>query len=409
MANSITKTKFQEIKEKTEKFIVGNYSRHEISFEYGVGEYLFDSEGKQYLDFQSGIAVTNLGHSEADIIAALQEQADKLFHTSNLFYSKEQAELAETLIAHSFPGKVFFCNSGTEANEAAFKLARKHSVKKGISNPIILALKGSFHGRSTGAMSMTGQEKVRQGFGDLVSGFHFIQENDIEDLEKAFSKHSGHIAGMIVEPILGEFGVLPIREEFLKRARELTASEGAPLIFDEIQTGMGRTGKLFCFQHYSFTPDIMTLAKGLGSGFPMGAVIIGEKFSNVLEPGSHGTTFGGNHLAAKIGYETIRVLKTRDILNNVPALSEFFFKRLKMLQLKFPETIREVRGIGLHIGVELTIPVKSIIKKCLENGLILNGTNEKVIRILPPLNIGIERIDEAVSIIEKVFEGENLK
>lgn len=227
MANSITKTKFQEIKEKTEKFIVGNYSRHEISFEYGVGEYLFDSEGKQYLDFQSGIAVTNLGHSEADIIAALQEQADKLFHTSNLFYSKEQAELAETLIAHSFPGKVFFCNSGTEANEAAFKLARKHSVKKGISNPIILALKGSFHGRSTGAMSMTGQEKVRQGFGDLVSGFHFIQENDIEDLEKAFSKHSGHIAGMIVEPILGEFGVLPIREEFLKRARELTASEGA--------------------------------------------------------------------------------------------------------------------------------------------------------------------------------------
>jgi acetylornithine/N-succinyldiaminopimelate aminotransferase len=408
MSDISIKTKFSEIQNKTNKFILGNYTRNEIAFEYGVGEYLFDTEGKQYIDFQSGIAVTNLGHSEADIIDALREQADKLFHTSNLFYSAEQADLAETLIVHSFPGKVFFCNSGTEANEAAMKLARKHAVQKGITDPVIISLKGSFHGRTSGSMSMTGQNKIREGFGELVPGFVFVKENSIEELEQAFSQWKGKIAGFIAEPILGEYGVLPIKEDFLKRARELTAENGCPMILDEIQTGIGRTGKLFCFQHYKFTPDIVTLAKGLGSGFPIGAVIIGEKFSNVLSPGSHGSTFGGNHLAARVAFETIRVLMTRDILTNIPALSDFFFKRLRIVQQKFPKHIKEIRGIGLHIGVELFSSSKPIVKKCLEYGLILNSTNETVIRIMPPLQISIERIDEAMTILEKVL-GESVE
>ena len=371
MSELQTTSKFKSIKEKSDQYILGNYGRFEIAFEYGVGEYLFDTEGKKYLDFMSGIAVTNLGHSEADIIDSLREQSDKVFHTSNYFYSKEQADLAEVLIVNSFPGKVFFCNSGTEANEAALKIARRHGVSKGISNPIILTMKGSFHGRTTGSMSMTGQQKIRDGFGDLLPGFDYIEENNLSHLEEMFTKYKGRIAAVITEPILG----------------------------------IGRTGKLFCYQHFPFLPDVMTLAKALGSGFPIGAVIIGEKHTDLLKPGMHGSTFGGNHLASIVAFETLRVLFTRDILSQVEALSEFFFRRLRLIQGNFPTLISEVRGRGLHIGVVLTIPSKEIVAECLQRGLILNSTNEKVVRIMPPLTITIEKIEEAMTIFESVLSG----
>jgi acetylornithine aminotransferase len=405
MSELQTTSKFTSIKEKSDKYILGNYGRFDVAFEYGAGEYLFDSEGKQYLDFMSGIAVTNLGHSEADIIDSLREQADKVFHTSNYFYSKEQADLAEVLIVNSFPGKVFFCNSGTEANEGALKIARRHGVNKGIKDPIILTMKGSFHGRTTGSMSMTGQQKILDGFGDLLPGFDYIEENNNNHLEEMFAKYKGRIVAVLTEPILGEFGVLPLKDDFLLRLRKITAENGTLLIFDEIQTGVGRTGKLFCYQHFPFTPDVMTLAKALGSGFPIGAVIIGEKHTELLKPGMHGSTFGGNHLASKVAYETLRIILSREILPQVEALSEFFFRRLRMLQETFPNLISEVRGRGLHIGVVLTIPSKEIVAECLHRGLILNSTNEKVVRIMPPLNISIERIEEAMTIFESVLSG----
>jgi acetylornithine aminotransferase len=403
MDDKVTITRFAEIQKKSEKYLLGNYSRQEICFEYGVGEYLFDTEGKRYLDFQSGIAVTNLGHCEADIIDAIREQSDKLFHTSNLFYSAEQAQLAEVLVENSFPGKVFFCNSGTEANEAAFKLARKFAVSRNIEKPIILSMKGSFHGRTTASMMMTGQEKIRTGFGTLLDGFDYIQENDTQDLEAKFRKYQGRIAAVIAEPILGEYGVVPLELDFLILLRKLCSENNAILIFDEIQTGIGRTGKLFCFQHTPFSPDVMTLAKGLGNGFPIGAVVIGEKFKDYLTPGSHGSTFGGNHLAARVAYETLRVILTRDILSVINGLSEFAFRRLRVLQNEFPKIIQEVRGIGLHIGIELKIPSKPIATACLHKGLIINSTNEKCLRIMPPINISIERIDEGISILESVL------
>lgn len=401
-------SKIESIKEKTNKYVLGTYNRFDIAFEYGVGELLFDVNGKQYIDFQSGISVTNLGHSEADIIDALREQADKLFHTSNLFYSSEQADLAEVLIVNSFPGKVFFCNSGTEANEAAIKIARRHAVSKGIKDPVVLTMKGSFHGRTTGAMSMTGQYKVREGFGDLLPGFDYIEENNITHLIEMFSKYKGRISAVITEPVLGEYGVLPLSDEFLIQLRKLTAENGALLVFDEIQTGIGRTGKLFCFQHFPFTPDVLTLAKALGSGFPIGAVIVGEKHTHLLQSGMHGSTFGGNHLACKIAFETLRVILTRDLISQVPSLSEFFFRRLRLIQNNFPNLITEIRGKGLHIGVVLSIPSREIVKECLQNGLILNSTNEKVVRIMPPINISIERIEEAMTIFETVLAGVNV-
>lgn len=405
MGKIAEKTAFETIRSKTDKYILGTYSRYETAFEYGVGDLLFDTDGKQYIDFFSGVAVTNLGHGEADLIDAIRNQADRVMHTSNLYYSEPQANLAEVIIENSFPGKVFFCNSGTEANEGALKLARKYAQKRNISDPVILSLKGSFHGRTTGSMVMTGQPKIREGFGDLMPGFDYIQENSIDDLESKFAKYEGRIAGLIMEPILGEFGVLPLSEDFLNSARKLTQDHKALLIFDEIQTGMGRTGKLFFFQHLNFTPDVMTLAKGLGSGFPIGAVVIGEKFTDILGAGIHGSTFGGNHLAAAAAFETFRIILGRELLENVPALSEYMFRNLRAIQVKYGKLIKEVRGKGLHIGVVLSVPSKQVALECLKKGLVVNSTNENVIRMMPPLIVSIERIHEALQIFEEVIAG----
>ncbi|HMV45565.1 MAG TPA: aminotransferase class III-fold pyridoxal phosphate-dependent enzyme, partial [Leptospiraceae bacterium] len=344
----------------------------------------------------------NLGHSDADIIDVIRRQADMLFHTSNWFYSEEASLLAEAIIVNSFAGKVFFCNSGTEANEAAFKLARRYAYSKGKHNPVMISLKQSFHGRTVASMAMTGQSKVRDGFGELLSGFDYVEVNDEVSLEDAFERNQGNIAGLILELVIGEGGIIPLTQSFVNLARKLTQENDALLIFDEIQTGMGRTGKLFACEHYGIEPDAMTLGKALGSGFPIGALVVSTPFETVLNPGSHGSTFGGNHLATAIAYETMRILIGREIIQNVPALSEFIFTRLRMLQGKYP-IIKEVRGLGLHIGVDFTIPSKSIAVECLKEGLIVNSTAETVIRIMPPLNIGIERLDEALQIFERVI------
>ncbi len=397
------KSKFDSVKELTEKYILPTYNRYPVSFHYGVGDLLFDQDNREYIDFQSGIAVTNLGHGEADVIEAVREQADRLFHSSNLYYSEEQAKLAEVIIQNSFPGKVFLCNSGTEANEAAFKLMRRFGLQKNLVKPVIFALQNSFHGRTVSSMSMTGNSSIKEGFGELIPDVHHIIPNDEDSLISAFDKHGENVAGIIMEPIIGEGGIIPLSQGFVNLARKLTKETNSLLIFDEIQTGMGRTGKLFCFEHFGFSPDAMTLAKALGSGFPIGALVVDEAYTSVLGKGMHGSTFGGNHLACAAAYETFRVILSRNLLENVETVSSQMFQRLEQLQSTYP-VIKDIRGRGMHIGVELTVPSRPVAEACLAKGLVINSTANTVLRIMPPLTISLERSSEGLDILESVIK-----
>ncbi|EIE01798.1 aspartate aminotransferase family protein [Leptospira licerasiae] len=400
-----TASEFQKTKELTDKYLLDLFNRYPVAFRYGANELLFDQDNKQYIDFLAGVAVTNLGHSDPDIIEAIRNQIDKLMHTSNWFYSEEASRLAELLILNTFPGKVFLCNSGTEATEAAFKLARAYAEQKQIHDPVIISLHKSFHGRSVSGISLTGQKKMHTGFGKLLEGIEFVSPNNEEELVDAFERFAGRVVAFIAEPILGESGIIPLSHGYMNLVRELTLENEALLILDEIQTGFGRTGTMFAFETFGFSPDVMTLAKGLGSGFPMGALIVAEKYQNVLSKGTHGSTFGGNHLAAAIAYETIRIIQTRDVLANVNSCSEIAFSRLNQMKQK-NKVIKEIRGKGLHIGVELTVPSRPIAELCLEKGLIVNATGDTVIRIMPPLTISTQYLNEGLDILESVLEAQ---
>ncbi len=392
---------FADIKAKTEKYILGNYRPADVAFYFGQGEYLYDTTNKQYIDFLCGISVTNLGHGEADIVQAIRDQAERIIHSSNLFYNQEQAMLAEALVNHTFPGKVFFCNSGTEANEAAFKLARRHGLEKGDAIRI-LTLDQSFHGRTAAAMSLTGQAKIHTGFGPLVPGVSYLVPDDLDQLEKAIEEDGSGICALFLELVQGEGGVRPLDKEYVQAARELTDEHNILLVVDEIQTGMGRTAKLFAYEHYEIIPDVMTMAKGLGNGFPIGAMLVAEPFVNLLGPGTHGSTFGGNHLAARVAFETLRIIVGREVLANAEALSHFFFSRLRAMATTVP-IITEVRGLGLHIGLALDRPSAPLVATCRERGLLLNATAETVIRIMPPLTMSLERAAEGLDILEAVL------
>ncbi|TGL59567.1 aspartate aminotransferase family protein [Leptospira sarikeiensis] len=401
-----TASDFLQTKELSDKYLLDLFNRYPVAFRYGVNELLFDQNNKQYIDFLAGVAVTNLGHSDPDIIEAIRNQIDRLMHTSNWFYSEEAAKLAELLVLNTFPGKVFLCNSGTEAIEAAFKLARAYSEQKQIHDPIIISLQKSFHGRSVSAISLTGQKKLHTGFGKLLDGIEFVTPNDEEELVAAFERFAGRVVAFIAEPILGESGIIPLSHGYMNLVRELTLENEALLILDEIQTGFGRTGTMFAFETYGFSPDVMTLAKGLGSGFPIGALVVAEKYQNVLAKGTHGTTYGGNHLAAAIAYETIRIIQTRDILANVNSCSEIAFSRLDQIKQN-NKIVKEIRGKGLHIGVELTVPSRPIAEQCLEKGLIVNATGDTVIRVMPPLTISAQYLNEGLDILESVLSEAN--
>ncbi|TGK02326.1 aspartate aminotransferase family protein [Leptospira selangorensis] len=400
-----TASDFQTTKELTDKYLLDLFNRYPVAFRYGVNELLFDQNNKQYIDFLAGVAVTNLGHSDPDIIEAIRNQIDKLMHTSNWFYSEEASRLAELLILNTFPGKVFLCNSGTEAIEAAFKLARAYAEQKQIHDPIIISLQKSFHGRSVSGISLTGQKKLHTGFGKLLDGIEFVTPNNEEELVEAFERFAGRVVAFIAEPILGESGIIPLSHGYMNLVRELTLENEALLILDEIQTGFGRTGTMFAFETYGFSPDVMALAKGLGSGFPIGALVVAEKYEKVLAKGTHGTTYGGNHLAAAIAYETIRIIQTRDVLANVNSCAEIAFSRLNQMKQK-NKIIKEIRGKGLHIGVELTVPSRPIAELCLEKGLIVNATGDTVIRIMPPLTISTQYLNEGLDILESVLDAQ---
>ena len=387
--------KTQEIAELDQKYIISTYGGKTVAFSHGKGCKIWDIEGKEYLDLLSGIAVNGLGHSHPKLVKAIKEQAEKLIHTSNLYLIPNQVELASILIENSFPGKCFFCNSGAEAIEAAIKFARKY----GKGRYEIITMTGSFHGRTYGALTATAQEKVHKGFEPLLPGFKYAQFNDIESVKSSIT---GKTCAIMLEPIQGESGVNPADEKFMEEIKLLCDKNDLLLILDEVQCGMGRTGKLFAYEHYGITPDIVTLAKSLGGGIPIGAVIAKEKVSSCIKPGDHAATFGGNPLATKVAVTTLNIILEDNLLENVQKMGDYFKDKLENLKNKY-SFIREVRGKGLMLGVEINYSSKEILKKCMDKGLLIGTAGENVSRFLPPLIIQKKDIDKGITIFEEVL------
>jgi len=391
----------KEIIELSDKYVMNTYNRYKIAIVKGKGAKVWDADGKEYLDFVAGIAVCSLGHSNEELINGIKEQLDKLMHISNLYYIEPQAHLAKLIVEHSCGDKVFFCNSGAEANEAAIKLARKYGKIHGGPEKyeIITALK-SFHGRTLATLTATGQPKYQKNFEPLVPGFTYVPFNDVYALKEKVSEKT---CAILLEPIQGEGGVNPATKDFLKTARELCDKYNALLIFDEVQTGIGRTGKFLAYEHYDVEPDIFTLAKALGGGFPIGAMVANKKCSNVFTPGDHASTFGGNPLACSAGIAVINYIFKNNILQNVERVGNYFKEKFVKLQEKYP-FIKEVRGIGLMLGMELEIEARPVVEKALNEGLLINAVGEKILRFVPPLIITEKEVDEAIEILDRIFQ-----
>src|SRR5271163_759917 len=385
------------------KLLLPTYERQPILFVRGRGVHLWDSEGKRYLDFLSGIGVNALGHNHPAIQAAIKRQAGRLIHVSNLFFHEYQAELAQMLTQISGLDRAFFCNSGTEAWEGALKLARafahmsyKNGKPKSESKTRILAMENSFHGRTFGALATTGQPKYRAPFVPLVPGVTFVKFNDLDDLQRKFD--SG-VCAVCIETIQGEGGVCPATPEFLELASRLTKRSGALLLLDEIQCGLGRTGRHFAYQHYGLTPDVVTVAKPLASGLPLGAILTTERVAKCMHPGMHGTTFGGGPLACAVAIEFLR--EEKKLLKHVRGLGEYFRVALAGLDKKY-KSILDVRGAGLMQAVELDSSdlAKAVARLLLQEGIIINRTHESVLRFLPPYVIQREHVDQVVEALD---------
>ncbi len=383
-----------------DKHIAKTYGRYPLVPVRGEGCRLWDADGKAYLDFLAGVAVNSLGHCHPKVVAALQQQAATLIHCSNYYHIPQQIELAEILCANSFADRAFFCNSGAEANEAALKLARKYSKEKHGENRFeVITTLGSFHGRTFGGISATGQEKVRLGFEPVVPGFSYVPFGDIEALRGAIGPDT---CAVLIEPIQGEGGVNVPPAGYLAAVRELCDANGLLLIFDEVQVGCGRTGTLFAYQLEGVEPDIMTLAKALAGGPPIGAMLAREAIAESFGPGSHGSTFGGNPLMAAAGIAAMKVLLDDGILDNCLAMGDYLRRRLEELRSRYPFVVA-VRGRGLILGMELSIDGAAIVNKALERGLLLNCTVGKVLRFVPPLTVTTAEIDEAIEILGSIL------
>ncbi len=391
-----------EIFEESKKYIMNTYKRLSLFIVKGRGNRVYDSEGKEYLDFVSGLAVNNLGHCNPRVTVAFQKQAQRLVHTSNLFYTEPQVKLAKLLVENSFADKVFFCNSGAEANEAAIKLVRKYSTEKGTGRYEILTAFNSFHGRTMATLTATGQERFHKGFDPLVPGFSYVPFNDIATVEKAINNKT---AAVMIEPIQGEGGVNIPDRDYLKRLREICDLNGILLVLDEVQTGIGRTGKLFAYQHTGIAPDIMTLAKGLGGGLPIGAMLAKDHVASAFTPGTHASTFGGTPLVCSAAVEVMKMLTEDDIvLDNCRRMGNYLTDDLNNLKLKYPHMIKDVRGKGLLIGMELNIGGENIVTECIKRGVIINCTMERVLRFLPPLDVSQADIDKVTETLTEVFD-----
>jgi len=393
----------KKLLDDSEHYLMHTYNRFPVAIRKGRGMKVWGTDGKEYLDFLGGVAVNCLGHCHPKVVIAIQKQAQRLIHISNYFHIESQTKLAKILVENSFADKVFFCNSGAEANEAAIKLARRYFKEVSGKNKfeIITAL-NSFHGRTLGTLSATGQEKFKIGFDPLVPGFTHVDFNDIGAIENAITKNT---CAVMLEPIQGESGVKIPAPDYLGEVRKLCDRHGILLILDEVQTGMGRTGKLFAYEHSGITPDIMTLAKGLGGGVPIGAMLATDTVAAAFVPGTHGSTFGGNPLACSAAIATIDVLiEDGFILDQCKRMGEYFKKKLEELQKEFPSIVAEVRGVGLLIGMELTRDGAPIVQACLERGLIINCTAGNILRFMPALIITEKEIDHLVDVLGQIFD-----
>jgi acetylornithine aminotransferase len=391
-----------------DKYMFKTYARFPLTLIRGDGCRVWDEDGKEYLDFVGGIAVCALGHSSPIVSKALEHQSKELVHVSNLYYTRPQTELAQLLVENSFADRVFFCNSGAEANEAAIKLARRYANEKfGPQRHLIISMEDSFHGRTMATLSATGQEKIKAGYNPLLEGFTFVPFNDLESLDRALDES---VCAVMLEPIQGEGGVVLPDADYLKGVKALCQDREALLIFDEVQVGMGRTGKLFAHEHYGITPDIMTLAKALGNGLPIGAMLAIEELSNAFGAGSHATTFGGTPLVTAVSKAVVTSLLEDGWIDHCRVVGDYFKERLEELAKRY-DFIKEVRGHGLILGVEMMIPGAAVVKTMMEKGFLINCTQEKVLRFIPPLIVEKEEIDLLVETLENVLDQlkENIK
>ena len=380
--------------------VMPTYGRLPIALSHGEGAYVWDTEGRRYLDGLSGIAVNTLGHKHPKLVAALQDQVTKMIHSCNYYQVPLQEELARLLVERSGLTNAFFCNSGLEANEAALKIARKFGHDKGIHRAEVIVCERAFHGRSIATLSATGNPKIHAGFEPLVEGFVRVPFNDIAALEETVATHP-NVTAIFMETIQGEGGITPARIDYLQAARRVCDDKGILLMLDEVQCGMGRTGKWFAHQWAGIQPDVMPLAKGLGSGVPIGAVVCGPKAANVLQAGNHGTTFGGNPLAMRAGVTTIQVMEEEQLLSQADRVGKHLMAALKH-ELGDVKGVKEVRGEGLMIGVELERPCGVILTRAMEAGLLLSVTADTVVRLLPPLIFTTEQADDLVAILAPI-------
>ena len=388
----------QEAIDTAEKYYLPVFGRLPLVLDHGQGCKVYDMNGKEYIDFLGGIAVNCLGYNHPVIVKAVAEQAAKLMHCSNIFYTEIQAKAVRVISEITGMDRIFLTNSGAESNEGALKLARKYGNQKGGDNKYrIISAKMSFHGRTMATLTATGQPHYQEGYAPLPAGYDYIPYGDMEALEAAMSED---VCGLLLEPIQGEGGVHVPSQAYIEKARELCDKYDALLIFDEIQTGVGRTGAWFEYMNTGVKPDVLTFAKGIGGGFPMGGFAVTERLAHVFAPGDHGGTFGGNALACAVAYAVVTTLKAENIVPKVKEKGEYFLGRLKELQAKYPDKIKEVRGRGLLVGFEVTKPGAPIVAKCLEQGCIINCTVGNVIRMVPPLIVSKEEIDTVLAALD---------
>jgi len=397
-AKSPLKKETEKIVEEAKKYLMPTYSRIPIVIDRGEGALVWDKEGKSYLDFVSGIGVMAIGYSHPEICKIIKQECQRLIHCSNLYHIEAQTKLARKLCQLSFADKAFFCNSGAEANETAIKLARKFGRKKGSYE--IVAMENSFHGRTLATIGLTGQKKYREPFEPFPPGFKFAKFNNLSDLEK---KITSKTCAVIMEPIQGEGGICEATPEFIKGARALCNEGEILLIFDEVQCGLGRTGKWFAYQHYNIEPDIITLAKPLGAGLPIGVALAKREVADIFSPGDHASTFGGGSLISSVALKFLEIMEKENLVKKVEKKGAYFKDKLFALKEKFP-FIRQVRGKGLMLGLELEFNGKPVVDRARERGLLINVTKEKILRFLPPYIVNEEEIVKAVSILEDALK-----
>jgi acetylornithine/N-succinyldiaminopimelate aminotransferase len=395
-------SRLEQIVDLEKRFLLPTYNRYPVAFERGKGVFLYDFEGKKYLDFVAGLGVNALGHAHPRIVKAVREQAARVIHISNLYYNEYQGQLAERLCQLSGFNfdRVFFSNSGTEAMEGAIKLARLAGHKAGgATKSQLVALQGSYHGRTFGAMSLTGQEKYRKGFEPLLDNVTFVEQNNVEVLRAAVNANT---CAIVLEPIFGEGGILECSEDFLRACRTLADQHQAALIFDEIQCGLGRTGKIFAFQSFGVVPDIVAIAKPIAAGVPLGAFLSKEHFASAISPGQHGTTFGGGPLACRVGLEYLAIVEEERLLESVEKVGGYLHQQLQELAARYAAA-REVRGRGFIQGLVLDIPARPLVEQALAEGVLFNATQDTVLRFLPPFLLEEKHVDKGIRVLKKLL------